>query len=155
MRAAAVAVTVAALYGATLGHELVWDDRLNAIAAVDASAAPVLSFSRPLVMASFALDRILWRGAVWGFHLTNLLGHAAVSWLVGTLAAALGAGSGVALAASLLFAVAHGLPSLVVEVAVAGLVLAEIRRRTGSVLPGIGVHMAFNGLALVIAFLTL
>lgn len=56
---------------------------------------------------------------------------------------------------SLLFAVAHGLPSLVVEVAVAGLVLAEIRRRTGSVLPGIGVHMAFNGLALAIAFLTL
>ena len=56
---------------------------------------------------------------------------------------------------SLLFAVAHGLPSLVVEVAVAGLVLAEIRRRTGSVLPGMGVHMAFNGLALVIAFLTL
>jgi uncharacterized protein len=55
---------------------------------------------------------------------------------------------------SLLFAVAHGLPSLLVEVAVAGLVLAEIRRRTASVLPGMGVHMAFNGLALVIAFLT-
>jgi membrane protease YdiL (CAAX protease family) len=55
---------------------------------------------------------------------------------------------------SLLFAVAHGLPSLLVEVAVAGLVLAEIRRRTASVLPGIGVHMTFNGLALVIAFLT-
>jgi membrane protease YdiL (CAAX protease family) len=56
---------------------------------------------------------------------------------------------------SLLFAVAHGLPSLLVEVAVAGLVLAEIRRRTASVLPGMGVHMAFNGLALAIAFLTL
>jgi len=55
---------------------------------------------------------------------------------------------------SLLFAIAHGLPSLLVEVAVAGLVLAEIRRRTDSVLPGMGVHMAFNGLALVIAFLT-
>jgi CAAX protease family protein len=55
---------------------------------------------------------------------------------------------------SLLFAVAHGLPSLLVEVAVAGLVLAEIRRRTASVLPGMGVHMAFNGLALLIAFLT-
>jgi uncharacterized protein len=55
---------------------------------------------------------------------------------------------------SLLFAVAHGLPSLVVEVAVAGLVLAEIRRRTGSVLPGVSVHMAFNGLALAPAFLT-
>jgi membrane protease YdiL (CAAX protease family) len=56
---------------------------------------------------------------------------------------------------SLLFAVAHGLPSLLVEVAVAGLILAEIRRRTASVLPGMGVHIAFNGLALVIAFLTL
>jgi uncharacterized protein len=55
---------------------------------------------------------------------------------------------------SLLFAIAHGLPSLLVEVAVAGLVLAEIRRRTDSVLPGMGVHMAFNGLALVVAFLT-
>jgi membrane protease YdiL (CAAX protease family) len=55
---------------------------------------------------------------------------------------------------SLLFAIAHGLPSLVVEVAVAGLVLAELRRRTGSVLPGMAVHILFNGLALVIAFLT-
>ena len=56
---------------------------------------------------------------------------------------------------SLLFAIAHGLPSLLVEVAVAGLVLAEIRRRTASVLPGMGVHIAFNGIALVVAFLTL
>jgi membrane protease YdiL (CAAX protease family) len=56
---------------------------------------------------------------------------------------------------SLLFAIAHGLPSLLVEVAVAGLVLAEIRRRTRSVLPGMGVHIAFNGIALVVAFLTL
>ena len=55
---------------------------------------------------------------------------------------------------SLLFAIAHGLPSLLVEVAVAGLVLAEIRRRTTSVLPGMGVHIAFNGIALVVAFLT-
>ena len=55
---------------------------------------------------------------------------------------------------SLLFAIAHGLPSLLVEVAVAGLVLAEIRRRTASVLPGMGVHMAFNALALVVAFVT-
>jgi membrane protease YdiL (CAAX protease family) len=56
---------------------------------------------------------------------------------------------------SLLFAIAHGLPSLLVEVAVAGLVLAEIRRRTASVVPGMGVHIAFNGIALVVAFLTL
>ena len=37
---------------------------------------------------------------------------------------------------SLLFAIADGLPSLLVEVAVAGLVLAEIRRRTDSCFPG-------------------
>lgn len=55
---------------------------------------------------------------------------------------------------SLLFAIAHGLPSLLVEVAVAGLVLAEIRRRSASVLPGMGVHMAFNAVALVVAFVT-
>jgi membrane protease YdiL (CAAX protease family) len=56
---------------------------------------------------------------------------------------------------SLLFAIAHGLPALLVEVTVAGLVLAEVRRRTASVLPGMGVHMAFNGLALAVAFATM
>lgn len=56
---------------------------------------------------------------------------------------------------SLLFALAHGLPALLVEVAVAGLALAEVRRRTDSVLPGMGVHMTFNALALVLAFATM
>ncbi len=106
LRAAAVAATVAALYGATLGHELVWDDRLTAAAATNArrALAPTGAFHRPLVMLSFALDHALWGGAAWGFHLTNLVLHAAVSWTVGALAVALGTGGGAALAASLLFA---------------------------------------------------
>jgi membrane protease YdiL (CAAX protease family) len=56
---------------------------------------------------------------------------------------------------ALLFGLAHGLPALLVEVTVAGLVLAEVRRRTGSVLPGMAVHMTFNAAALAIAFATL
>lgn len=95
---------MAALYGATLGYDLVWDDRLTAVAGAEPHRPPALSYARPLVMWSFALDRALFGGAAWGFHLTNLVAHAAVAWLVGALAAALGAGAGVALASSLLFA---------------------------------------------------
>ena len=56
---------------------------------------------------------------------------------------------------ALLFALAHGLPALLVEVAVAGLALGEVRRRTGSVLPGMAVHMTFNAVALAVAFAAL
>jgi hypothetical protein len=55
-------------------------------------------------MASFALDRACWGGAAWGFHLTNLVAHAAVAWSVGELAVVLGAGAPAALASALLFA---------------------------------------------------
>jgi len=48
----------------------------------------------------------LWGTSAFGFHLTNLLAHAAVGSLVGTFAEVLGATPGAALAASLLF-VAH------------------------------------------------
>ena len=56
---------------------------------------------------------------------------------------------------ALLFGLAHGLPALLVEVTVAGLVLGEVRRRTSSVFPGMAVHMTFNAAALAIAFATL
>ena len=56
---------------------------------------------------------------------------------------------------ALLFGLAHGLPALLVEVTVAGLVLGEVRRRTASVFPGMAVHMTFNAAALAIAFATL
>lgn len=52
-----------------------------------------------------------------------------------------------------LFALAHGLPVLLVPVAIAGLLLGLIRTRTGSVYPGMGVHMSLNALALALALL--
>jgi CAAX protease family protein len=54
---------------------------------------------------------------------------------------------------SALFALAHGLPVLLIPVAIAGLALGYMRERTGSVLPGMGVHMSLNGLALILALL--
>jgi membrane protease YdiL (CAAX protease family) len=52
-----------------------------------------------------------------------------------------------------LFAIAHGLPVLLIPVAIAGLALGWLRQTTGSVLPGMGVHMSLNLLALVLALL--
>jgi membrane protease YdiL (CAAX protease family) len=52
-----------------------------------------------------------------------------------------------------LFAVAHGLPVLLIPVGIAGLALGLLRQRSGSVLPGMGVHMTLNALALGIALL--
>jgi membrane protease YdiL (CAAX protease family) len=52
-----------------------------------------------------------------------------------------------------LFAVAHGLPVLLIPVAIAGLLLGLVRTRTASVYPGMGVHMSLNALALGLALL--
>jgi membrane protease YdiL (CAAX protease family) len=52
-----------------------------------------------------------------------------------------------------LFAIAHGLPVLLIPVAIAGLVLGLLRQRTDSLLPGLGVHMSLNALALGLALL--
>ncbi len=97
-----------ALYGGALGCDFVWDDRLTAavgppdlLAAVTARTGP---FYRPVVMLSFALDRGLWGGSPVGFHAVNLTLHLAVAWLLGALAEGVGLGTGVALAAALLFA---------------------------------------------------
>jgi membrane protease YdiL (CAAX protease family) len=54
---------------------------------------------------------------------------------------------------TILFALAHGLPVLLLPVGIAGLALGMLRQRTGSVLPGMGVHMTLNALALGIALL--
>jgi hypothetical protein len=108
LRAGLVLVAGALLYGNTLANELVWDDRLTAAAAADdplaALARPTGSYYRPVVMPSFALDAALWGSAPAGFHATNLVCHVAVAWLVGGLAAALGASPGTALASALVFA---------------------------------------------------
>ena len=47
---------------------------------------------RPVPLASFALDWSLWKGRPVGFHLTNILLHAAVTGLVFLLLATIGAG---------------------------------------------------------------
>ena len=52
-----------------------------------------------------------------------------------------------------LFALAHGLPVLLIPVAIAGLALGWLRQKSGSVLPGMGVHMSLNALALALALL--
>ena len=108
-RAAATVALAAACYGNTLANDFVWDDRLSAVA--PGEVGTILThrmgpYYRPLVMLSFLADRSVWGTSPFGFHLTNLLAHAGVGWLVGAFAQALGATPGVALAASLLF-VAH------------------------------------------------
>jgi hypothetical protein len=53
-----------------------------------------------------------------------------------------------------LFALAHGLPVLLAPIFVAGLVLGWLRARTGSLYPGLGVHMLLNATALAAALAT-
>jgi membrane protease YdiL (CAAX protease family) len=52
------------------------------------------------------------------------------------------------------FAIAHGLPALLPPVFVAGLALGELRRRTGSLWPGVAAHVTVNVLGIVAALLT-
>jgi membrane protease YdiL (CAAX protease family) len=53
-----------------------------------------------------------------------------------------------------LFALAHGLPVLLAPVFVAGLVIGWLRARTGSLYPGLAVHMLLNATALAAALAT-
>jgi membrane protease YdiL (CAAX protease family) len=52
------------------------------------------------------------------------------------------------------FTLAHGIPEVLIQVAVAGLALAEVRRRTDSLWPGVGVHATVNLLGIVAALAT-
>jgi membrane protease YdiL (CAAX protease family) len=54
---------------------------------------------------------------------------------------------------ALLFASAHVLPEVLPIVLIAGLALAEVRKRTDSVIPGMFVHSALNVSALLLAVL--
>jgi hypothetical protein len=94
------------LYAEALRAGFVWDDLLTAVPPRplrDALLEPTGSWYRPLVMASFALDRALWGPSPFGFHLTNVLLHVAVAGCLGTLARAAGLGAGASLAAALVF----------------------------------------------------
>jgi membrane protease YdiL (CAAX protease family) len=52
------------------------------------------------------------------------------------------------------FAIAHGLPELLPPVFVAGLVLGALRRRTGSLWPGVTAHATVNLIGILAAVLT-
>jgi uncharacterized protein len=52
------------------------------------------------------------------------------------------------------FALAHGLAALLVPVLVAGVALAELRRRSGSLWPGVACHSAINLLGILLALAT-
>lgn len=110
----AALVLVLAVHGGTLRNDFVFDDhKLVEANPVVRTLNPVTHLSssfwsrwemgsdywRPVVTMSLALDRAVWGEAPWGFHLTNLLLHAAAVFLLflllrglgGTLPAAVGA----------------------------------------------------------------
>jgi hypothetical protein len=99
---------VFAVYANTLSNDFVWDDRLTVASDPrplgEILTEPTGAYYRPLVMASFALERRLWGSSPLGFHATNLLCHAGVAWLVGTLALELGFDARLALLSAALFA---------------------------------------------------
>lgn len=109
--AAAVAATVVLAYLSVLGHGLVFDD-LSLIGAegpvaLGNGAIPY----RPLRFASLWLDHLLFGGADWGYHLTNILLHAALAVVVHRLAL----GLGISVLGSALAALLFGLHPLAVE----------------------------------------
>ena len=110
------ALAGALAYGATLGYGFVWDDaatvvlnthitslaRLpalfteHAFAGAGDALAGVTRYYRPLWTSSLAIDHALWGARAAGYHLTNVLLHAATC---AALARALLARTGVAIAA--------------------------------------------------------
>ncbi|ALE82988.1 CPBP family intramembrane glutamic endopeptidase [Pseudonocardia sp. HH130629-09] len=72
----------------------------------------------------------------WGEIVVGLLRYGAVVGVVGS---------------ALVFALAHGLNAVFVTALVVGLVAGELRRRSGSVWPGVVTHVVHNAIAQVVA----
>ncbi|MDO9694345.1 MAG: tetratricopeptide repeat protein [Candidatus Latescibacteria bacterium] len=114
--AAIVALAAALVYAGTLGHALVWDDA-NVLAGMREAAArgpgallgaeflADTGYHRPVVLLSLRLDDLLGGGAVFVFHLTNVLLHLAASVLTLLLLRAWLRNDAAALAGALVFAV--------------------------------------------------
>ena len=101
------ALAAAAVYAATLGHGFLYDDvwKIQQLAPFAGAVDPALLLRpRGLTHLVHQADAALWGVRPFGFHLTNLLLHAAASALAALAAAALGAGRRAALLAGLLFA---------------------------------------------------
>jgi tetratricopeptide (TPR) repeat protein len=117
-----VAASAAAGYATALGGGFVWDDRALILEDPQVRSLANLprffardffshdadvrrwGYYRPLVTASYALDRAVWRERPFGFHLTNILLHAAASVLLLLLLRRWLGGSFVPPAAAILFA---------------------------------------------------
>ena len=111
------------LYAPTLGYEFVWDDRAlilddMRIRSFDgllrvwgsdffqsSDDATLYGYYRPFITLSYALDLAIWRTRPFGFHLTNILMHGAISGCLVLLAKRIGIRPIAALCAGLLFAV--------------------------------------------------
>ncbi|MBI4349721.1 MAG: tetratricopeptide repeat protein [Elusimicrobia bacterium] len=120
-RAVGLLILVVALaYGRTLRNGFVWDDAIyiehnpfvqdpaNLRHLVDPrfylGRQAVLAGSRPVFLGSLLIDRLVWGDRAWGWHLTNVLLHAADALWVYALGLELFAAWPGALAAALLFA---------------------------------------------------
>jgi tetratricopeptide (TPR) repeat protein len=118
-----IALLAAALYLGTLGYSFVWDDlaliALNQFVRQLADLPNWLAMTheqasfgylsgnlyRPGVLVSLAVDFSLWRDEAGGFHLTNVLLHALMVWLVHRLVQSVSGRKDLAAAVALLFAV--------------------------------------------------
>jgi tetratricopeptide (TPR) repeat protein len=115
-----VALVAAAAYAATLGYDLVWDDTLliqqswrlhhwHALPSLLTShfwseVGEASHYYRPLVTLTFFLDVQIWGLHPLGFHLTNVLAHAAVTLAVLAVARRILAGEPAAAICALAFA---------------------------------------------------
>jgi tetratricopeptide (TPR) repeat protein len=125
-----LAALIAFLYAPTLRHPFVYDDHVvieknrvvrswSAAAATFARAEPVgggeigAAVYRPLSALTLAADHAAWGFRPAGYHLTNLLLHAASTVAAGLVARSLGAGEPAAWLAAALFA-AHPIQTEVV-----------------------------------------
>jgi len=110
-----------AAYVGSLGYDFVWDDPLVLQSPLfrDLRHLPHFlredfstltsgviegAYYRPTLAISLALDSTLWGFRPGFFHLTNVLLHLGVLFLVARLAISMGAGRGVAILAALIFA---------------------------------------------------
>jgi len=120
---ALVLLLAATAYVDSLGYQFVWDDgtmilqnpglrdirRLPWLLRSDfttlSAGAMEGHYYRPVMALSLALDLWVWGPHPAPFHLTNILLHVAVTYLVGCLVMAMGAGRGLAVLSALLFAI--------------------------------------------------
>ncbi len=121
MAALLVALVSGAVYSATLGYDLVWDDTLLIqeswrlhhwgqlpsllVSQFWAEVGQASQYYRPLVTLSFFFDLQIWGLRPLGFHLTNVLAHVAVTLAVLAVARRLMADAVAATISALIFAV--------------------------------------------------